>query len=181
MQLTAPYWEEFGGWTNLGYSVPPGCSLSTECPPFEDHYGYNYTITHCQICDETEGGRPWNYYEWILTSSPHVFGLMPGWANPTGVALICILTVMVICSLPYVRRGGYFEVFYFSHLLYTAYWILLILHAPEFWKWLIAPRIIFILELLYRVLTSILGKGRTHIQAGVVLPSKVSLHYSNIC
>ncbi len=45
-----------------------------------------------------------------MTAKPHVFGLIPGWANPTGVVLMCIIVVMVICSMPFVRRGGYFEV-----------------------------------------------------------------------
>ena len=93
-------------------------------------------------------------------------------ANITGIALIGILTVMVVCSMPFVRRGGYFEVFYFTHLLYVGYWGLLILHAPEFWKWFIAPGIIFLLELSYRQMTSWMGKGKTSIFAGVVLPSK---------
>ncbi len=64
--------------------------------------------------------------------------------------------------------------FYFTHLLYAPYWILLILHAPEFWKWILAPGIIFLLELTYRMLTSWLGKGKTTISAGVVLPSRVT-------
>lgn len=64
--------------------------------------------------------------------------------------------------------------FYFSHCFYMAYWILLIMHAPEFWKWIIAPGIIFLMELTYRLLSSFMGKGKTTISAGVVLPSKVS-------
>jgi hypothetical protein len=39
-----------------------------------------------------------------------------GIANPTGVALIAVLTVMVVCSMPIVRKSGHFEIFYFSHL-----------------------------------------------------------------
>ena len=64
--------------------------------------------------------------------------------------------------------------FYFTHLLYVVFWLLLILHAPEFWKWFIAPGIIFLLELTYRALSSGMGKGKTNIFAGVVLPSKVT-------
>ncbi len=66
------------------------------------------------------------------------------------------------------------QVFYFTHCLYTAYWVLLILHAPEFWKYIIAPGIIFLLEITYRALSSFLGKGKTTISAGVVLPSRVT-------
>ena len=67
-----------------------------------------------------------------------------------------------------------FQVFYFTHLLYFGYYVLLIIHAPEFWKWVLAPGIIFLLELTYRILSSLMGKGKTNIFAGVVLPSKVT-------
>ena len=113
-QLTTKYWEPFGperpGWLNLGYHLPPGCSISNDtqlCPSGSLDAAMNVTV--CQLCPGN-GSDPWTYYEWILTGKPHVFGLMPGWANPTGVALISVLTLMVICSLPFVRRGGYFEV-----------------------------------------------------------------------
>lgn len=50
------------------------------------------------------------YAELIFTLCPELFGLYEGIANPTGVALMIILTVMVVCSLPFVRKSGYFEV-----------------------------------------------------------------------
>jgi hypothetical protein len=75
---------------------------------------------------------------------------MGGFANPTGVALIVILTVMVICSMPFVRKRGHFEIFYFTHLLYLAYFALLIVHAPRPWRFMVMPLTIFLAELLYR-------------------------------
>ncbi len=42
------------------------------------------------------------------------------------------------------------KVFYWSHLLYVPYWVLLIVHAPAFWKWFIVPCIVFIIEKVYR-------------------------------
>ena len=178
VQLTSSYWDPFGplrpGWQNLNYQLPPGCSVSNStavCPP--GILDAERNVTYCQVCPEGSHGF-WSYQEWLLTLKPGVFGLIPGLANVTGVILIIILTVMVLCSMPFVRRGGQFEVFYFTHLLYVAYWGLLILHAPEFWKWFIAPGIIFLLELSYRVMTSWMGKGKTSIFAGVVLPSRVT-------
>src|SRR3712207_6515202 len=38
------------------------------------------------------------------------------------------------------------QVFYWSHLSYLAMWLLLILHGPNFWKWLLVPGILFFLE-----------------------------------
>lgn len=48
--------------------------------------------------------------EWLLTAKPGLFGLIGGYANPTGVVLIIILVIMFVCSQPFVRRGGSFEV-----------------------------------------------------------------------
>ena len=179
VQLTSQYWEYLGpkqpGFANLGYNPPPNCTIadaSSGCPP--ESLDPSLNVTQCQLCDTDNGGRPWSFYEWLFTMEPKILGLIPGMANVTGITLIILLTLMVVCSMPFVRRGGYFEVFYFSHLLYIGYWGLLILHAPEFWKWFIAPGIIFLLELSYRQMTSWMGKGKTSISAGVVLPSKVT-------
>jgi hypothetical protein len=178
VQLTTRYWEPFGlarpGWLNLNYNIPEGCTVSnltSVCPKGVLDAALN--VTMCQVCGPDSRG-PWTYYEWLFTTQPGVFGLYPGIANVTGISLIIILTLMVVCSMPFVRRGGQFEVFYFTHLLYVAYWGLLILHAPEFWKWFMAPGIIFLLELSYRMISSWMGKGKTSIFAGVVLPSKVT-------
>lgn len=38
------------------------------------------------------------------------------------------------------------QVFYWTHLSYLPLWILLILHGPNFWKWLLVPGILFLLE-----------------------------------
>ena len=179
MQLTTKYWEEFGdkspGWLNLNYNIPPGCTVSnlTEvCQSVGSPLDPAAGVKLCQVCKD--GFGPWTYYDWLFTMKPGVFGLLGGIANPSGIALMIIMTIMVVCSLPFVRRGGYFEVFYFTHLLYIAYWALLIFHAPEFWKWILAPGIIFLLEITYRILSSLMGKGKTSIFAGVVLPSKVT-------
>ena len=51
-----------------------------------------------------------------------MFGLVHGIANISGIALMASLTIMVVCSLPFVRRGGYFEVrIHFINLLKNTY------------------------------------------------------------
>lgn len=52
--------------------------------------------------------------EWIFTAKPGLFGLVAGWANPTGVILFVILCIMCVCSLAFVRRGGCFEVNHYN-------------------------------------------------------------------
>ena len=50
------------------------------------------------------------WVDWVLTTKPGYFGIIPGTANPTGVGLLVILLIMYICSMKWVRKGGYFEV-----------------------------------------------------------------------
>ncbi|KAL4709502.1 hypothetical protein ACJJTC_007233 [Scirpophaga incertulas] len=116
----------------------------------------------------------WSTLEWILTSRPGLFGLVPGWANPTGVVLVVLLVVICVCSRPQVRRGGCFEVFYWTHLLYVPFWTLLILHAPNFWKWFILPGSLYIAERILRLIWMRSGRGHTYIASGILLPSRVT-------
>lgn len=111
--------------------------------------------------------------EWLFTMKPGLFGLIPGIANPSGVALMIILTVMVISSMSFVRKSGYFEVFYWTHLLYIVFIILTVLHGPSFWKWVVAPGVIFLIERVHRTIRMRTGRGKTYIASGVLLPSKV--------
>lgn len=111
--------------------------------------------------------------EWLFTAKPGLFGLVHGWANPTGVILIIILTIMFICSQPFVRRKGSFEVFYWTHLLYIPFWILVLLHGPNFWKWFFVPGIVYIIERILRFVWMKGEHGKTYISSGLLLPSKV--------
>ncbi|NXB00866.1 NOX5 oxidase, partial [Cnemophilus loriae] len=73
-------------------------------------------------------------------------GGVGGTAPQTGLALLALLLAMLVCSSPCVRRGGHFEVFYWSHLSYISVWLLLLLHGPHFWKWFLIPGSLFLLE-----------------------------------
>jgi ferredoxin-NADP reductase len=199
LQLTQEYWKPhtndnstLGYLTKIGYNVPEGCFLvktreeyntTFEFPNRTKEYNTaeledcpegdaNSDLLVCQACPE--GFDEWSYFDIILTNQPGVFGFPGGMANPSGVALLAIITVMTICSLPFIRRSGNFKVFYFSHKLYLLFWGLLFLHAPEWYKWFLAPGIIWAAEKLYRRITSLLGRGKTTIQDGIILPSKVT-------
>ncbi|KAJ8311769.1 hypothetical protein KUTeg_011124 [Tegillarca granosa] len=112
--------------------------------------------------------------EMLLTTKAGI-GWILGSAYITGWILLVILVVMVICSLSCVRRRGYFEVFYFSHMLYIPFWIGCILHGPDFWKWFVGPGFIFLCEKLIR--TRILRRakyGDVIIEEVNLLPSQVT-------
>merc|ERR1719474_1416349 len=173
LQLTYKYWVKHFGKGNVfnQYHFPPGCGFAADpqdCPeeslsiPDGVYQGtiYNEGNFTCQVC--SWGSKPWSYVDWIFTMNPGLFGIVGGIANPTGIGLFIIMIIIFCSSLPFVRRRGYFELFFFTHYLYVLYLILLILHAPEFWKWFLP------------VGTLWLGKGRTIIEEGSVLPSNVT-------
>jgi len=123
------------------------------------------------VCNGTNA--PYGVADWLLTTRPGVFGLLGGWANPTGVALVLLLTLMTACSLPCVRKGGYFQVFYYSHLSYWPFAVLLVLHAPAAWLWLIAPLIVLAAERAHRAAATFAGQGRTVVLDAVTMPSRL--------
>ncbi|XP_014613569.1 PREDICTED: NADPH oxidase 5 [Polistes canadensis] len=143
-------------------------------------FGLIHTIMHLLnfgtvvINDDKLNNSNYTMAEWIFTSKPKLFGLVGGCANPTGIALIIILLIMTVCSLPFVRRGGCFEIFYWSHLLYVPFWILMIFHGPNFWKWFVVPGTIYLFERIRRLVWSRSQRGKTYIKSGLLLPSKVT-------
>ncbi|CAH1983350.1 unnamed protein product [Acanthoscelides obtectus] len=145
-------------------------------------FGYSLLHTVMHVCNFSMvvvnspvlNARNYTASEWLFTSKPGLFGLIGGLANPTGFALLLILCIMFVCSQPFVRRGGCFEVFYYTHLLYVPFWILLILHGPNFWKWFVFPGVAFGLERAYRSLFIVTERGKTYISSGILLPSRVT-------
>ncbi|NXF00983.1 NOX5 oxidase, partial [Smithornis capensis] len=95
----------------------------------------------------------------------------PGTAPQTGLALLGLLLAMGTFSSPCVRRGGHFEIFYWTHLSYISIWILLLLHGPHFWKWFLVPGSLFVLE---KVLGLAWRRAWLPIVEVTLLPSKVT-------
>nr|XP_026498146.1 NADPH oxidase 5 [Vanessa tameamea] len=143
-------------------------------------YGLVHTVMHlCNfslivVNDPVINSQNYTISEWIFTTKPGLFGLCGGYANPTGVALCVALFGLSISSRPALRKGGCFEVFYFAHLLYIPFWILLIIHAPNFWKWFIVPGFIYLIERIMRLAWMRSERGKTYISSGALLPSRVT-------
>ncbi|KAI5709041.1 hypothetical protein M8J76_008768 [Diaphorina citri] len=120
-------------------------------------FGYSvlHTIMHLLnfslnvLGDGTINKKGLSLTEWLFTSRPGLFGLINGWANPTGVCLIIILTIMFICSQTFVRKSGSFE-------------------------WVILPGIIYCCERIFRFTIMRCKRGKTYISSGLLLPSKVT-------
>ncbi|XP_071097928.1 NADPH oxidase 5-like [Haliotis cracherodii] len=102
-------------------------------------------------------------------------GWVAGFAPLSGVLLVVVFVIMFICSMPFVRRSGYFQVFYWTHMLYVIFWVFLILHARHFWKWFLVPGAMFILEKISRSkVIKRISYGNTFITEINLLPSQVT-------
>ncbi|XP_021366817.1 NADPH oxidase 5-like isoform X2 [Mizuhopecten yessoensis] len=152
------------------------------CGAFIAFFSFFHTVGHIGnafvVVEELEHMKnattDMHVWEVLLTTKAGI-GFVGASAFITGWMLDVVLVIMVICSLPFVRRSGHFEVFYWSHMLYIAFWVLLILHAPNFWKWFIAPGIIFMGEKFFRSkFVKRVRYGTNHIQEVTILPSGVT-------
>ncbi|CAF1075995.1 unnamed protein product [Rotaria sordida] len=115
-------------------------------------------------------------YSWatyMFTTKPDI-GWIGGFAPLSGVILCVILIVIIICSMQWIRRGGYFQIFYWTHLLYLPFFVFLIIHAENFWKWIIGPLSLFLLEKIYSILTRYSSRsGRTYLHSVTIEQSNV--------
>ncbi|KAL7857651.1 hypothetical protein AOLI_G00177530 [Acnodon oligacanthus] len=119
----------------------------------------------------TQVHESYQLWEYVFTTRPGI-GWVKGTSSITGVMLQVLICLMVVCSSTFVRRSGHFEVFYWSHLSYIWVWALLIIHCTNFWKWFVAPGIIFLVEKLVGIAVSRMG-GLYIIEVNL-LPSKVT-------
>uniref|UniRef100_A0A672NZN5 NADPH oxidase 5 n=1 Tax=Sinocyclocheilus grahami TaxID=75366 RepID=A0A672NZN5_SINGR len=110
-------------------------------------------------------------WEYLFTIRPGI-GWVNGTASITGVILQVLICLMVVCSSTFVRRSGHFEVFYWSHLSFVWVWALLIVHCANFWKWFVAPGLMFLIEKLVGIAVSRIG-GLYIVEVNL-LPSKVT-------
>lgn len=64
-------------------------------------------------------------------------------AGRTGALLLLVSMVMLVFSLPRVRKSGRFELFYFAHFSYVLWFALALLHGPRFWHYALVPLLAF--------------------------------------
>ncbi|XP_063962617.1 NADPH oxidase 5-like [Lytechinus pictus] len=115
--------------------------------------------------------------DWVLEVLVRPFpglGLVEGSCIITGILIIIVLIIMTICSMPFIRRNGYFKVFHWTHQLCIVFWTLIIIHSKYFWIWFIIPGAIYFLERLLRLQVFRRARfGKTYIQIGYILPANV--------
>ncbi|XP_077173409.1 NADPH oxidase 5 isoform X7 [Paroedura picta] len=119
----------------------------------------------------SEAKEGYHLWESLFTTRPGI-GWFYGTASLSGLLLQVLIGLVLVCSHPFIRKSGHFEVFYWTHLSYIFIWALLIIHSPNFWKWFLVPGFLFLLE-------KILGVALKHIRGLHIveihlLPSKVT-------
>uniref|UniRef100_A0ACB8E514 Uncharacterized protein n=1 Tax=Sphaerodactylus townsendi TaxID=933632 RepID=A0ACB8E514_9SAUR len=110
-------------------------------------------------------------WEYLLTTRPGI-GWVYGTASLSGLFLQLLVALLFVCSCPFVRKGGHFEVFYWTHLSYVFIWALLIVHGPNFWKWFVVPGFLFLVEKMVGV--ALMHARGLHIVEINLLPSEVT-------
>ncbi|KAL8197383.1 UNVERIFIED_CONTAM: hypothetical protein K2H54_022614 [Gekko kuhli] len=110
-------------------------------------------------------------WEYLFTTRPGI-GWIYGTASLSGLLLQVLIGLMLVCSCPFIRKSGHFEVFYWTHLSYIFIWALLIAHGPNFWKWFVVPGFLFLLEKIVGV--ALMHIRALHIVEINLLPSKVT-------
>merc|ERR1712130_460299 len=78
---------------------------------------------------------------------------------------------MWISSLKCVRKGGWFTIFFILHRLFIVFLIVLILHGYRYWKFLLLPGTLFLIEEVYRHFGKVIHF--TIINEAIILSNKV--------
>jgi len=71
-------------------------------------------------------------------------------AGRTGFGLLLVSAILWGFSLRRIRKGGRFELFYYTHFAYIAWFILALSHGPRFYKFALLPLLAFGFEWLLR-------------------------------
>eukprot|EP01102_Stenamoeba_stenopodia_P013604 TRINITY_DN4438_c0_g3_i1.p1 TRINITY_DN4438_c0_g3~~TRINITY_DN4438_c0_g3_i1.p1 ORF type:complete len:560 (-),score=66.87 TRINITY_DN4438_c0_g3_i1:1030-2709(-) len=93
------------------------------------HY-FNYHVVAVNTPDATD-------LEWQLAFRTK--------AGATGHFLVIIMVLMYTSAM-YVFRRPHFTSFFLTHHLFIPFYVLLLVHGPNFWKWFIFPGICYFIE-----------------------------------
>ncbi|CAF1361000.1 unnamed protein product [Rotaria magnacalcarata] len=115
----------------------------------------------------------YTWAEYMFTTRPGI-GWVGSFASISGIIIFMTFIIMFIFSLQWIRRGGHFEIFYWTHRLYWVYYVFLIIHAPNCWRFHIGPLTIFVCEKIYCIVTRYSSSsGRTYIKSATIEQSNV--------
>lgn len=91
-----------------------------------------------------------HFFNYTTQPLPFILSLFATRIDLSGFLLLLVFSMMWLTAQTPIRKGGYFRLFYLTHTLYVLWFILALIHAPNFWQWLIVPLIGFAVERLIR-------------------------------
>ncbi len=111
-----------------------------------------------------------HFFNYTTLPVPFAQSLFATKAGLSGFLLLVVFAVMWVTAQDPIRKGGNFALFYIAHLGYVLWFILALIHGPNFWKWASVPLIGFAIEQIIRAQTT---KQPTKVVNASLLPSKV--------
>ena len=88
---------------------------------------------------------------------------------------LILFFVIFIFAMPFVRKSGNFQVFFWIHLLTIPWLLIMLAHGRNFWLWVGIPLFLYALENILRFRQISSDKyGETYIEESFILPSKVT-------
>ena len=118
--------------------------------PVDDAIDFHVVVGHVLFLSALAHGVAFGAAHTLGHAHGRFIGLLRTAHGPTGIALLGVFLVMWVFSLRVIRRGKAFELFYFTHLLYVAWFVLAVVHAPSFVLWAGVPIVGFLIEQIFR-------------------------------
>ncbi|CAF2124187.1 unnamed protein product [Rotaria magnacalcarata] len=147
-------------------------SIINQCIPFEyfgcgGNWNQFYNEDLCTLRCKAYRNTNHHYFDAIFTAKL-------GLGYITGVLELLLGALIYTMCLPFVRKKGHFQLFYWCHMLTLPWLVIMLLHGPRFWKWLLVPGLLYMIEktLRYRKSRSN-NHGETFIMEAILLPSQV--------
>lgn len=128
--ILVPMMRRFLTWlraTSAARVLPVDSSVAFHKLVGHAMFGFAVVHTLAHLC---------NY---LTLETPFLELLLGTRAGLTGLLLMMVFGFMWFFALDLIRRSGHFELFYFSHLGYFAWFALALLHGPVFWIWTLVP------------------------------------------
>jgi len=125
------------------------------------HYG-NYSCCYQLYADKRVAGSatikdPWH------ASWGTLYGL-------TGQLLVIIMVLIYASSTASYRRSANFTVFWYTHMFFIPFYVLMLLHGKNFWLWFLPVGFLYVAE---RVLKNLRSATHSRLKRVQILPGKV--------
>ncbi|CAM4881287.1 unnamed protein product [Rotaria socialis] len=176
---------------DVGFSCPSDVGINQTLKSqilFTKRYRFDSTINQCVPFEYFGCGGNWNQFynqdsctlrcKAYRNTNHHyfdaIFTAKLGLGYITGILELLLGALIYTMCLPFVRKKGHFQLFYWCHMLTLPWLVIMLLHGPRFWKWLLVPGLLYMIEktLRYRKSRSN-NHGETFVMEAILLPSQV--------